>query len=135
MSIDQSSHFTSEFPDFQDDSLSCTNCHTNRHLTVESIQAADSQSAGAVSVEYSCGGCEAFFAHEARVESVAKLLLASNSGSNILQFGRHYIHCGEPMSRGRLQLAGEDLLDAPGMKAPIKVLRCGCGFQMTVPSL
>lgn len=139
MSIDQSAHHAGQFDEFLDGALDCTICHTDQHLIIEAIQPAESRTAGLVSIEYSCGNCEAFFAHEARVESVAKLLGKSRSETGVLQFGAHYIHCGEPMSRGRLKLTtlkvtDGDLIDAPGVAIPTTVLRCRCGFQMAIPT-
>lgn len=140
MAIDQSAHATSEFHEFRNDGLNCTNCHTDQHLIIEAIHPCDSRSAGLVALEYSCGKCEAFFAHDARVENVAKLLGTVKSETGILQFGPHYIHCGEPMRRGRLKVStlkvtDGDLIDAPGVAIPSTVLRCRCGFQMAIPTL
>lgn len=138
MTIDQSTQHTGEFPAFDEGGLNCTNCLTKKHLIIEAINPPESRTAGLVAIEYSCGKCEAYFAHEARVESVAKLLGKSHSGTGVLQFGAHYIHCGEPMSRGRLKLTtlkvtDGDLVDAPGVAIPTTVLLCRCGFQMAIP--
>ena len=43
-------------------------------LIFEFNQSCSPRATGMVSVAYSCGMCEAFFAHGATVESVAKLL-------------------------------------------------------------
>lgn len=139
MAIDQSAHHTGEFHEFHEETLNCTICLTDDHLIIESIHPAGSRIAGLVAIEYSCGNCEAFFAHETRVENVAKLLGNKRSETGVLQFGAHYIHCGEPMRRGRLKLAtlqvtDSDLVNAPGVAIPTTVLRCRCGFQMAIPA-
>ncbi|PYI38633.1 hypothetical protein CVS30_08690 [Arthrobacter psychrolactophilus] len=138
MSIDHSSPNAVEVQDTQGDGLSCVYCRTDLHLIVESIQTPDSKKPGFVSIEYSCGHCEAFFAHDASVESVAKLLANSHCETGVLQFGSYYIHCGEPMTPGRIKLArlkvsDGDLADAPGLAVPSMVLRCRCGFQISLP--
>ncbi|PTT68507.1 hypothetical protein [Arthrobacter sp. HMWF013] len=61
---------------------------------------------------------------------------------DVLQFDGEYIHCGEPM-----HAAGSDLhsIYSPVTTEPAaqgvlevylstRVLRCGCGFQMEIPS-
>lgn len=138
MTIDNSIPNAIEFHGLQGDGLSCVHCGTDLHLIVESIQAPDSKTPGFVSIEYSCGRCEAFFAHDASVESVAKLLTNSPCETGVLQFGSYYIHCGEPMTPGRIKLArlkvsDGDLDNAPNMTLPTMVLRCRCGFQLSLP--
>lgn len=71
MAIDQSTHHTGEFHEFRD-TINCTNCHTDKHLLIEAIRPAESRTAGLVAFEYSCGNCEALFAHDARVKRVAR---------------------------------------------------------------
>lgn len=139
MSIDPSLHPSGNFQDPGAEVLICTNCHTDRHLMVETIQPPDAKAVGLVSIEYSCGRCDAFYAHDAAVESVARILAKSPCDTGVLKFGSYYIHCGEPMIRGRIKLAtlqvpGEGITDAPSVKVPMAVLRCKCGFQMTIPS-
>lgn len=139
MSITKTARQTAEVREFCTDALNCTNCHTDENLIIESINFPAERTPGLVAIEYSCGACEAFFAHDARTESVAKILGRSHSATGVLQFGGHYIHCGEPMSRGRLKIttlkvSDGDLIDAPGVEIPSAVLRCRCGFQMAIPS-
>lgn len=139
MSIDHSIPNAIDLHGIQGDDLSCVHCLTGLHLIVESIQTPDSKTPGFVSLEYSCGRCEAFFAHDASVENVAKLLANSPCETGVLQFGSYYIHCGEPMTPGRIKLArlkvsDGDLVNAPSMEVPSKALRCRCGFQMSFPA-
>jgi len=122
-----------EFP-----TIECVRCHSAKDLTLESIQPAKPKASGWVCVEYSCGECESFYAHAAPVASVAQFLATSETPSGVLQFGRYYIHCGEPMEKTRIELsrshaftAGLD--DAPAIRLSSVVLRCHCGFQMTIP--
>lgn len=138
MAKDQPIHHIEPAHGFNGDALDCTVCHTDSHLILESIQPSHSRTSGKVSVEYSCGKCKAFFAHETHVQSVARILAKNHGSGGILKFGRYYIHCGEPMGRGSLKLttlkmAGGDLLDATELELPTTVLRCHCGFQMTIP--
>lgn len=118
--------------------ISCTKCHTSAHLTIESIHAAVPRTDGWVMVEYSCGRCESFYAHEASVQAVARFLTTNDTQSGVLKFGHSYIHCGEPMGEIGLRVTGvgsgdDDLRDALEVRIPTTVLRCNCGFQMVVP--
>lgn len=74
MKIEQSTHSTGDVHEFRDEALTCTNCHTNKDLIIEALHPALSRTAGLVAIEYSCGNCEAYFAYDAPVEDVAKLL-------------------------------------------------------------
>lgn len=119
-------------------SITCVRCHNAEALTIESIQPATPKVDGWVTVEYSCGTCETFYAHAAPVVSVARFLATSDTPSGVLQFGRYYIHCGEPMERtqlklSRLNVTDGDLASAPAVRVPSAILRCNCGFQMTIP--
>lgn len=122
-----------------DASLTCTNCKTDEHLMVESIQPHVPRAQGRVAMEYSCTGCGAFFAHGASVQSVAKVLAKQPGRAGVLHFGRYYIHCGEPMERGEIRLSTlklpeGDAAEAPAVTVPSVVLRCQCGFQMSMPA-
>lgn len=126
-------------PEFQDAPLLCFTCGTGDFLTVESIQPCVPSAPGWVAVEYSCGNCEAYFAHNATVENVATILATTLGPGGVLRFGYFYIHCGEPMELkdfrlSSLKIARGDLVDAPVVKVATKVLRCRCGFQISVPT-
>lgn len=42
----------------------CTQCRTAQDLVIESVHALDAAPQALFSVEYSCGECESFYAHE-----------------------------------------------------------------------
>jgi hypothetical protein len=118
--------------------ISCTKCHTPENLTIESIHPMVPRTVGWVMVEYSCGQCESFYAHEASVQALARFLTTNDTQSGVLQFGHSYIHCGEPMEEVGLDVTGvgsddEDLKEESGVRIPTTVLRCRCGFQMVIP--
>ena len=118
--------------------LECANCHTAKYLIIESIQQHRPKVPGLVEVEYSCGRCESYSAHTSSVQNVAKILNnspVSLSGSGVLKFGDHYIHCGEPMEFAHFQslppATPNRSLGAEISVAPLfSVLRCQCGFQL-----
>ncbi|MBT2538876.1 hypothetical protein [Arthrobacter sp. ISL-69] len=73
---------------------------------------------------------------------VARILNRPGKTPDVLVFGDHYIHCGQPMTR-----VGSDLrnlrADTYSDKNPdttlsvylaTRVLRCGCGFQVELPA-
>jgi hypothetical protein len=121
----------------------CTQCHTDRFLTIETIEAIDGRERDVVSVSYNCGECEYFYRHAAKVPQVAAILNRPGPPKSlgVLQFGGEYIHCGEPM-----HVAGSELRNAYAVmktdREPdsildvyltTRVLRCSCGFQMEIP--
>ena len=60
--------------------------------------------------------------------------------TNVLAFGGHYIHCGQPMTSAGAEMhsihgtyRGGNLPDALGVYLATRVLRCECGFQMEIP--
>lgn len=116
----------------------CVECGTAEHLEVEEIQTLESGLPGFVMTEYSCGKCEGFYAHEVPVAGLGAFLANTDTPAGVLKFGRHYIHCGEPMMEQEMRLY---TLTAPGVRAeeladvvlPGLVLKCSCGFQMSVP--
>jgi hypothetical protein len=123
--------------------LWCTQCHTDRFLIVESIEALEGGDRDLVKVSYTCGECEYFYEHAAGVPQVAAILNRPGPPRSlgVLQFGGEYIHCGEPM-----HVAGSELRNAyAAMKTErepeaildvylrTRVLRCNCGFQMEIP--
>ncbi|MHA7306505.1 hypothetical protein ACX80E_14895 [Arthrobacter sp. TMN-49] len=139
MTIDPSFRIENELAEFLQTTLSCSYCHTASYLMVESIESLRPKVSGQVSVEYSCGRCDAFFAHDAPVGLVAKLLMNCPTGTGVLKFGRYYIHCGEPMEKAKIRISkvqpsAEGLDPAPAVWLPSKVMRCHCGFQMSIPT-
>ncbi|MBT2521174.1 hypothetical protein [Arthrobacter sp. ISL-28] len=125
------------------DSLHCFDCHTDRHLVIESIEALWPSVRGMVAVWYTCTACGHSRTHPATVPQIALILNRPGPEqiSGILQFGGEYIHCGEPMHTAGSELRGihttlsteqssEDVLD---VYLRTRVLHCVCGFQMEIP--
>ena len=119
----------------------CTECATDEHLVIESIQMLQPPRTGLVDAAYTCVGCGFFYAHPAAVARVAEIANRPMQGAGVLQFGGVYLHCGEPMAmRGpehrsiyapaSIEQFGDVPLD---VYLRTKVLRCGCGFQMEIP--
>jgi hypothetical protein len=129
----------SDVPSFDEENdIVCVRCNSSAALTLESIGPVSPRMDGWVTVEYSCGKCDTFYAHAAPVVSVAKILAMSNTPTGVLQFGRYFIHCGEPMEKttiqpSRLRVDDSDLAAVPTVQVPTAVLRCHCGFQMAIP--
>lgn len=117
----------------------CSGCRTSEHLIVESIESPAPRRDGWIAVEYSCGICESFYAHEASVQDVASFLAEGDEIPGVLRFGRYYIHCGELMEEGDMKIScvGVDEDELTGLhyvRIPSVVLRCRCGFQIAIPN-
>jgi hypothetical protein len=128
------------------DHLQCPGCHTSRHLIIHSIETPTSAAPGMVAVTYTCGRCGRYYRHSASFRQAAAILNRPGPppAAEVLQFGGHYIHCGEPM-----RTAGSELhsIYTPMTTEPeqtpegavlevylrTQVLHCGCGFQMEIP--
>lgn len=118
--------------------INCTDCRTSEHLIIESVQSMVPRTDGWVSVEYSCGKCESFYAHDVSVQAVARFLATADAQPGVLKFGRQYIHCGEPMEEVGMNITGlsvdgDGLQHVPEVRIPAVVLKCRCGFQMAIP--
>ncbi|ALV44229.1 hypothetical protein MB46_00565 [Arthrobacter alpinus] len=50
--------------------IHCSECNTAEYLTMESIQALSAKKDGWMAVDYSCGNCESYYAHDVSVEAV-----------------------------------------------------------------
>ena len=122
--------------------LWCTQCRTDEHLIIESIDTPRPPRTGLLDVAYTCVECDFFYAHTAAVARVAEALNRAGQRSGVLQFGGHYLHCGEPMTlvgSGQrsvhatlsTELTGEGALE---VYLRTRVLCCGCGFQMEIPA-
>lgn len=90
-------------------------------------------------VDYRPGECDNSCDHASCTEAAAPFADACVGEHGVLQRGDIFLHCGEPMEEGQLQVAAlrvdsGDLLDAPSVRVEMMVLRCACGFQMSVPT-
>jgi hypothetical protein len=121
--------------------LVCNGCGTDANLTLHTIVAVRPPSDAVVEVGYACTACNLHFLHRAGVEAVAAVLNRAPYTEDVLVFGGHYIHCGQPMQTlgsqiSRLQAAAytdgvrEDAVD---VNLETRVLRCTCGFQIELP--
>jgi hypothetical protein len=125
----------------EDRPLRCTKCGSDRQLALHSIVALTPPANGSVEVGYSCRTCRSQYLHRASVVAVAALLNRVRSPEDVLAFGGHYIHCGQPMQKTGSELrrlhapatTGQDLVDALDVYLTTQVLHCPCGFQMELP--
>lgn len=121
--------------------LWCRGCDTDEHLVIESVRALEPPMAVLVETEYTCIECASFYSHPATVAQVGAVLNRSGPGFGVLQFGRTYLHCGEPMStagserRSIYAPSFTEWTDEPPLDVYLrtKVLRCRCGFRMEIP--
>ena len=138
MKTDPHQSKSEENPRLQVRQIFCMVCATSEHLIIESIESLVPRRDGWIAVEYSCGKCESFFAHEASVQHVALFLAEGDESPGVLKFGRHYIHCGEPMEESGMKISGigvdeDEVTGLHYVRIPSVVLRCRCGFQMDIP--
>ncbi|MFE4837266.1 hypothetical protein ACFRAU_21630 [Arthrobacter sp. NPDC056691] len=136
-------------PDFRSDGagrarvspVTCTRCGTNRHLTVRSVMNIPDCPTDVVLVAYTCGRCRRFREHPAQVAELSAVLGRREQKGDVLIFGGHYMHCGQPMAKAGSEVRrlsaplttegpAEDTLD---VYLSTRVLRCTCGFQMELP--
>jgi hypothetical protein len=119
----------------------CEHCGTHRHLTIRSMTDLQDYPAGVVLVSYTCGRRRRFSEHPARVADVSMVLASTEQTDDVLIFGGHYMHCGQPMGKAGSELrrlsaplsadgTGEVVLD---VYLSTRVLRCVCGFQIELP--
>lgn len=129
------SHQTSKAPH-------CTNCGTADWLNLEAIDSIEPHTGElTVRVSYTCGACQASYAHNAAFRDVATILNRSANPSGLLQFGGTYLHCGEPMAFAESSarslyapLSTEDVdEDLPDVYLRTRVIQCKCGFRMELP--
>jgi hypothetical protein len=123
----------------------CGQCGDDRHLDITAIDAlpadfAEASPGSLVEVTFRCTRCGIPFTQPADVTEVARILNRAGSTANVLAFGGHYVHCGQPMQaaggamrnlfRGYMD---RELPDTLGVYLATRVLRCVCGFQMEIP--
>ena len=121
--------------------MQCTDCGTDVHLSLRSIESLRPYSETLVAVSYSCTACGQFLCHAADVAQVAVILSRGGRTPDVLIFGRQYIHCGQPMQKAGFGLqrlhapitTDPDAEDALAVYLSTRVLRCACGFQMELP--
>lgn len=121
--------------------LVCAKCGTDSALTLHSITALSPPSDVLVEVGYACRACDVHYVHSADVVAVAAVLNRTPCWEDVLVFGGHYIHCGQPMQTlgsqiRRLSAAtytDRDPADAVDISLETRVLRCACGFQIELP--
>jgi hypothetical protein len=136
-------------PDFRSDGagrarvqpVTCTRCRTGLHLTIRSVTNIPDGPADVVMVAYTCSRCWRFSEHPARVADLSAVMGRREQTGDVLIFGGHYMHCGQPMARAGSEVRrlsaplstegpAEDTLD---VYLSTRVLRCTCGFQMELP--
>ena len=136
-------------PDFRSDGagearvrpVMCSRCGTDYHLTVRSVTDIRDCPPDVVMVAYTCSRCRLFSEHPAQVADLSAVLGRRKQSGDVLIFGGHYMHCGQPMAKAGSELrrlsaplstegAAEDNLD---VYLATRVLRCVCGFQMELP--
>lgn len=140
MTIDKSASFYNESQESSATTITCTTCNSAKTLTIDSLDAVGPKLLGRLALTYSCGTCHTAFAHESTPIDVARFLANQADPLPVAHLGGHYIHCGEPMEEGALQLSAvkvddDDLANVPAVEVESRVLRCQCGFQMAVPAL
>ena len=119
----------------------CNRCGTDYHLTIRSVTDIGDCPTDVVMVAYTCSRCRLFSEHPAQVADLSAVLGRRKQSADVLIFGGHYMHCGQPMAMAGSELrrlaapmstegAAEDTLD---VYLSTRVLRCPCGFQMELP--
>lgn len=114
----------------------CTHCGTDEYLIIESVEpAVGSDAAEFLEISYTCSECDRFYGHAVRHAPVwARRMNADSSDTE-------YLHCGEPMQPKDSTSVSifepvytGDTFTVPEVQLDTTVLRCRCGFQMSVPA-
>jgi len=123
--------------------LLCRQCGHDKHVEFTSIDALLRDFPGTgpvVEVSFLCTGCRLPFTQQADVTDVARVLNRPGDTPNVLAFGGHYIHCGQPMRAAGVEVRSirgiyneRRLPETLGVYLATRVLRCACGFQMEIP--
>lgn len=121
--------------------LHCGRCYSDYHLVIGAIDDLDAPSPTLVEVSYICTKCMLAYRHPADVADIARLLNRLGETPDVLVFGGHYVHCGQPMKRIGSELRSinvrastdQTLGDSLGVYLATRVLRCDCGFQVELP--
>ncbi|WP_104137805.1 hypothetical protein [Arthrobacter sp. ZGTC131] len=99
------------------------------------------QPADVVLVSYTCHRCGTFSEHRAQVADLSMILARPEQARDVLIFGSHYMHCGEPMAKAGSELRKLSVplstegaaKDSLGVYLSTRVLKCDCGFQIELP--
>jgi hypothetical protein len=119
----------------------CNRCGTDYHLIIRSVTDIRDCPPDVVMVAYTCSQCRLFSEHPAQVADLSAVLGRRKQPGDVLIFGGHYMHCGQPMAKAGSEVrrlsapvstegGGDDTLD---VYLSTRVLRCSCGFQMELP--
>ena len=127
-------------PSFRPEPLLCPRCRRDELLEITAIDALPGNHDSLVEVSYRCSGCGWLRTQPADVTAVARILNHQGSTSDVLAFGGHYIHCGQPMAAANAEMRSihgtynnKHMPETLGVYLATRVLRCGCGFQMEIP--
>ena len=101
--------------------LQCTDCGTDRHLSIRSIESLRPYSETLVAVSYTCTACGQFLAHAADVAHVAVILNRRGRRTPDVRFH-------SPIT------TDETTENVLAVYLSTRVLRCSCGFQMSCPN-
>lgn len=127
------------------DPLKCLTCGNGDTLEITAIDALDAGSpfVGSpfmVAVTFTCNECGVPCTRDADVAEVARILNRPGNTPEVLVFGGHYIHCGQPMAAVGTELRSvhgsysyRQVPEALSVYLTTSVLRCVCGFQMEIP--
>lgn len=121
--------------------VTCGRCGGDCHLIIRSVTDIPDCPADVVMVAYTCSRCRLFSEHPARVADLSAVLGRREQKGDVLIFGGHYMHCGQPMAKAGSEVrrlsaplstdaAADDTLE---VYLSTRVLRCVCGFQMELP--
>ncbi|MDN3481277.1 hypothetical protein QMA10_04985 [Arthrobacter sp. APC 3897] len=115
----------------------CTHCGTDDYLIIESVEPAVGDDATEfLEISYTCSECHRFYGHPVRHSSVRARELQPDSTT------AQYLHCGEPMQPRDSTVSSifepvftdPDGPPAPEVQLDTTLLRCRCGFQISVPA-
>ncbi|WAP51828.1 hypothetical protein OL239_00085 [Arthrobacter sp. ATA002] len=115
----------------------CTHCGTDEYLIIESVEPAVGEDAAEfLEINYTCAECDRFYGHPVQHSPVWARRI------NVPGTAAEYLHCGEPMQpkdTGSVSIfeplhTGPDAVAVPEVQLDTTLLRCRCGFQMSVPA-
>lgn len=129
-----------EPPAFRPEPLVCPPCRSDELLEITAIDDLPGNPDSLVLVSYRCNGCGMPRTQPADVTAVARILNRQGNTADVLAFGDHYIHCGQPMTGAGAEMRRihstyreKNLPEALSVYLATRVLHCRCGFQMEIP--